>query len=166
METKTCGKCFETHSIDFFNRDCTRADKKHPWCKTCTRDASKRTQAKKAEWYRQEKRRWKRENPEKVAEMGRAYRKADPDRAYRYSREYWLRRKQATPPWVDQAALDFIRDMCPPGFEIDHIHPLKNKDFCGLNVPWNLQFLTRTENAKKSNKLLDQHGGLEKSAHP
>lgn len=40
-------------------------------------------------------------------------------------------------------------DACPPGMEVDHIHPIKHPNFCGLHVPWNLQYLTGTENKRK-----------------
>lgn len=35
---------------------------------------------------------------------------------------------------------------------LDHIVPLKHSAVCGLNVPWNLQIITRAQNAAKSNK--------------
>ena len=42
---------------------------------------------------------------------------------------------------------------CPEGHEVDHVHPLMGENFSGLHVPWNLQYLPRSENRRKSNKL-------------
>ena len=45
-----------------------------------------------------------------------------------------------------------IYDNKPPGMEVDHIIPLNGENVSGLHVPWNLQYLTPTDNNKKSNK--------------
>jgi 5-methylcytosine-specific restriction endonuclease McrA len=40
---------------------------------------------------------------------------------------------------------------CPPGYEVDHIIPLSKG---GLHTITNLQYLTVTENRRKSNKIV------------
>jgi hypothetical protein len=62
------------------------------------------------------------------------------------------RLKQATPPWVNKEELKQFWENRPPGYHVDHIMPIKGKNFCGLNVIWNLQYLPAQENLKKSNK--------------
>lgn len=71
---------------------------------------------------------------------------------------YLLALYKATPDWLDRR---FIKDVVEErnlmtalrGVEhvIDHIIPLCHPYVCGLNVPWNMQVLTRKQNAAKSN---------------
>lgn len=60
--------------------------------------------------------------------------------------------KQATPSWVDIKELIKIYQERPENHHVDHIIPIKGKNVSGLNVPWNLQYLTIEQNLKKSNK--------------
>ena len=48
-----------------------------------------------------------------------------------------------------EAEVHAIYAACPAGMEVDHIHPIKHELFCGLHVPWNLQYLTGSENKRK-----------------
>lgn len=58
---------------------------------------------------------------------------------------------------MDRAELRRIYELAAWfGMHVDHIHPLKGKNFCGLHVPHNLQILMPAENMRKSNKLLPE----------
>lgn len=49
--------------------------------------------------------------------------------------------------------LQFIDQQRPPGHDVDHIIPINHKAVCGLDVPWNLQYLPSYENGVKSNSF-------------
>lgn len=61
--------------------------------------------------------------------------------------------RQATPSWVDRDELIRIHVNKPQGYEVDHILPVNGDLISGLNVPWNLRYLTEKENGCKSNKF-------------
>ena len=55
-----------------------------------------------------------------------------------------------TPNNVDRKAIKEFYTNCPKGYEVDHIIPISKG---GLHTLENLQYLTMSENRKKSNKL-------------
>lgn len=62
--------------------------------------------------------------------------------------------KNATPKWLTAEQKQDIKRMylnVPDGCHVDHIVPLKGKNVCGLNVPWNLQYLQACVNLVKGN---------------
>ena len=66
----------------------------------------------------------------------------------------------ATPPWVDADQLEAIyieawrmRVLSGIPYEVDHIVPIQNEKVCGLHVPWNLQIIPASENAKKGSRF-------------
>ena len=68
--------------------------------------------------------------------------------------------KRATPSWVSmqelcEIYLEAVRLEKATGikYNVDHIVPLVHPLVCGLNVPWNLQLLTETENKVKGNSF-------------
>lgn len=75
------------------------------------------------------------------------------------------RKKQATPSWLTKFDIDYIKniylqaqvltEITNTKYEVDHIIPLKGKTVSGLHVPWNLRVITKHENNKKRNKLIN-----------
>lgn len=57
----------------------------------------------------------------------------------------------ATVYWSDLEAISNFYSNCPSGYVVDHIIPLQGKYVCGLHVLDNLQYLTASDNNKKSN---------------
>lgn len=69
---------------------------------------------------------------------------------------YMARKKNQTPENEDISKLQEFYINCPPGYEVDHIIPISKG---GLHTISNLQYLTISENRKKSNKILaGSHG--------
>ena len=95
-------------------------------------------------------------------EEGRTLRKKQAKRDYASNKErYFLNNakrraasKLATPDWLSAEDIQKMKELYknrPKGQHVDHIAPLKGKDVCGLNVPWNLQYLPACVNLSKSN---------------
>ena len=84
----------------------------------------------------------------------------EPDWLKRHSRRsYIIAAVISAPNWVDRSALEALRKevkqrTIETGIDhvLDHIVPLCHPYVCGLTVPWNMQVLTRKQNAAKSNR--------------
>ena len=73
--------------------------------------------------------------------------------------------RQATPRWLSRKQKSEIRQLYQIAitmtkttgeqYVVDHIVPLRSEFVCGLHVPWNLRVITREENLRKSNQLVD-----------
>jgi hypothetical protein len=107
---------------------------------------------------------WAKRNPEKVKAARAKWKKNNIGfvKADKAKRKDYV--EKATPKWLTKLQLEAI-DMKYEYAElksrltgikqnVDHIIPLRNKDVCGLNVPWNLEVIPEKENIAKSNKLL------------
>jgi hypothetical protein len=156
---KTCTRCGTSHPISFFNRDCTRPDGLYPQCKDCSRRAGRASYRAYESDRQTQHQRWKAENAERHREINREWRQKNPDLVRASTARRRARVKLATPPGTDLEIISLIYSECRPGWHVDHIHPLVGKNFCGLHVPWNLQYLPADEHRKKGSKPPVEAGG-------
>jgi len=82
--------------------------------------------------------------PEQAAEIRRI-------RNREVAGNYRARLVAQTPADVDREAIREFYAACPPGYEVDHIIPISKG---GAHSLENLQYLTVSENRRKSNKLI------------
>ena len=102
-------------------------------------------------------------NPDKVAEYGRKYRRANVAKVNAHTQTRRAARLMA----VNQQDMELLQlTLCEANdlarrraaltghpWEVDHIIPLRAKSASGLHNPFNLQVIPRSENRKKSNRL-------------
>ena len=79
----------------------------------------------------------------------KAWRRANPERVKMHSETRKAAKELRCPSWVDRRAIRAFYRNCPDGHHVDHIIPLRGRLVSGLHVPWNLQYLTSTENLSK-----------------
>ena len=93
-------------------------------------------------------------NIEHYKQYGKQYRKLNLKKCRAWNAKYKAKKLKATPKFANLQKIKEIYMNCPVGYHVDHIIPLQGKNVCGLHVEWNLQYLTPTDNLKKSNKLI------------
>ena len=104
---------------------------------------------------------WKQTNPEKRKQSSNTYRKKNLPYYASMRSSYRYRIKQATPKWANMGDILAVYEEARYfQLEVDHIIPIKHPLVCGLHVWENLQLLTRSENAKKSNKFCNDQDVL------
>jgi len=111
---------------------------------------------------------WLKNNPEKRKEVIKRDVKNHPDRVLHHNRRRRASKKKASPSWLSEEAHIYSKEIHRKSIqkqnrtgvkhEVDHIMPLKHKikklgGLCGLDVPWNLEVITRKANRKKGSKL-------------
>lgn len=114
------------------------------------------------EHYAKMRRAYSAKNAEKISQYKREWRKANAHRINAVNARRHANKLNATPMWlgaIHQAQIDEQYDIAialtmQTGVKhhVDHVHPLRGKNFCGLHVPWNLQVLTAQENMEKNDR--------------
>jgi len=98
-------------------------------------------------------------------EYRKKHKKNNPDIYRVLVNERRRRFRNATPKWLTKEDKRAIRQLYIDAmtvtritgvpYVVDHDYPLNGETICGLHVPTNLKIMTREENLKKSNKLVD-----------
>lgn len=159
MITKRCKFCQETKPLSEFYKKKQMKDGYYNHCKSCHSERYTK------KWYKENKSRrkelsdqWRSKNRKRWNELIRKQYHSNIERSRELGLKYERRRSRiksspVSKPWKE--AIDFIYENCPEGYHVDHIVPLQGKNVCGLHVPWNLRFLSVTENLLKSNRVPD-----------
>jgi len=160
---KTKGSCTECLKVEWTKGNETRAEYFKQYNQS---DAGQ--QAKK-EYYERNKEIVKLKAMARPNEQRQQYKKAwkekHPDEVKASTKHRRDKHKQATPTWLSSEQKQQIKQLYIDAmtatritgtpYVVDHIVPLRGETVCGLHVPWNLQIMSRAENLKKSNKLVD-----------
>lgn len=173
LRMKSCNVCKQIKSIEDFHIRRMSHDGRAFTCASCIKESlARRRKADPTEF-----KRWYANNRDHRSRYWRDwYAKNVDKRAVSYSR--WAKenkhivnaivakriaaKKQATVSWADASAIRAIyaeaaRLTAETGIrhEVDHIIPLQSDVVCGLHWEGNLQVLTKTENLRKKNRLLE-----------
>lgn len=158
MQNKRCAHCQIQKPVGDYRKDCSRKDGLYHSCKTC--EATMRDPEKERARHRQKWTDYKQEHPDKVKANNRRFRQNNRGRVRAYIAQHRADKIRATPPWADRESMrkiyegaNYLTRLTWEQVEVDHIIPLRSKRVCGLHVPENLQYLTRSENAQKCNKF-------------
>lgn len=161
-DLKTCTKCKVSQAYSEFLKNKRYKDGYVTWCKGCKRQHQRENPHHYKNWCTKNpeqaakvKQTYVDRHPEKVKVTKQQWAKANPKKVLANTRKYQAAKINATPSWLTDAQIREMEEFyvqCPPGFEVDHIIPLRGKNVSGLHVPWNLQLMETGPNRRKSNK--------------
>jgi len=157
---KTCTRCNNTKPFDAFYKSKRNLSGLENWCKVCRLENNRKWVKDNRDQHRKLTTRWYQENKQQHCENSKEWYSENKARKLATTTAREKRCRDATPPWVNKSELQLIylkaqqlTESTGIQHEVDHIVPLTHDLICGLNVPANLQVLTREENRRKSNRI-------------
>lgn len=150
----SCSACKQVKPKEEFGKNTTNTRGHQYHCKPCRKLEKEKRDYKKE--YKSAVVSGRRETEREVRkEYAKQIRQSYPWKKRHYEAIRRARKKSATPKWACLETIKLIYKNCPVGYEVDHIIPLLGKTVSGLHVPENLQYLLKSENRIKSNKVAD-----------
>lgn len=165
--SKKCSICLEFKSA-FYTRsngnsrkdckDCFNKKVKANYSRTRPKQLEARRENYKAnkKKYNAQTAKWRKNNPDLMRIYKNSWKKRNRGKVNADWMLRYAKKKSATPKWLSKMQVKQIENiykMCPPGYHVDHIIPLRGKLVSGLHVPWNLQHLPAMDNVKKGNRV-------------
>lgn len=165
-----CKDCINAYSKEHYRRNLAKVLARKAKYRIANKDAVKAANAK-----------WRSENAERLRRYLSQYREVNREALLAHKRRahpaYYAKNKaaflakfiarrslkeRALPLWVDLKTIETLyqraREMTEKtgiAHEVDHIVPLNNSVVCGLHVQDNLRVITRDENKRKRNRLIE-----------
>lgn len=168
-DLKACTTCKEIKTLSEFSPRKNRPSGRHYSCKVCLAERakiqrkSKPSSSAQKEVARLRSAIWRKENPERNAEMKSGWRLLNLHTKNAANKRRDLEKLKRTPSWLskehEKLILDFywlakdLKSVTGEEYHVDHIVPLQGNTVCGLHVPWNLQVLPKDLNLSKGNRL-------------
>jgi hypothetical protein len=107
----------------------------------------------------QYQREWYYSNRDRMAQRKKKWRQDNASRVNASVAHRRAAKRNATPPWADQTAINaiyaealWLQEFTGEPYHVDHIVPLNSDFVCGLHVPANLQAIPGAENLAKNNR--------------
>lgn len=156
METKVCSKCKAEKPLSEFHKRITKDGRNigQPMCKACKEKLSKERYQNNTDKVKAINKKWRDNNPDKMASSRKNWMK----RSYKYCPSFYRAcdrcRKAGAYITEDIQELEAIREFyknTPEGLTVDHIVPISKG---GAHTLDNLQYLTKSDNCKKSDKII------------
>jgi len=143
------------------NTECPKSLYKRTWVKErkycsnkCIKTAYRKNHPEKDQASKQK---WLENNPETRAKASSEYYYRNKDFYFNLFAKRVSRMKQAAIKSLTEWDIFYMEELYDLArkrkLEVDHIIPIQHPLVCGLHVPENLQLLSRTANAQKSNKF-------------